>query len=93
VELFFKWIKHHLRIKSFFSTTANAVKTQVWIADSVYIIVVIIKKQIKLNTSRYTILQVLSVIIFEKIFLLQKATKNGYKNKTNRPIKKLNLFN
>lgn len=66
VELFFKWIKQHLRIKSFFGTTENAVKTQVWIAVSVYVLIAIMKKQLKLEASLYTILQVLSLMLFEK---------------------------
>jgi hypothetical protein len=72
VELFFKWIKQHLRIKKFIGTTENAVKTQVWIAVSVYVLIAIVKKRLKLETSLYTILQVLSVTVFEKapIFLL-----------------------
>jgi len=71
VELFFKWIKQHLRIKSFFGTSENAVKTQVWIAISVYVLVAIIKKRLKLKTSLYSILQILSTTIFEKIALNQ----------------------
>jgi IS4 transposase len=66
VELFFKWIKQHLRIKAFYGTSANAVKTQVWIAVSVYVLVAILKKQLSLDQSLYTILQFLSVSIFEK---------------------------
>ena len=81
VELFFKWIKQHLRIKSFFGTSENAVKSQVWIAVSVYILVAIIKKRLKITTSLYTILQVLSLTIFEKMTLLQIVTKNDCKKK------------
>jgi hypothetical protein len=66
VELFFKWIKQHLRIKSFFGTSENAVKTQVWIAVAVYVLIAIMKKKLNLNESLYTILQVLSVTLFEK---------------------------
>jgi len=66
VELFFKWIKQHLRIKSFYGTSENAVKTQIWIAISVYILVAIVKKQLHLDLSLYTILQILSVTAFEK---------------------------
>lgn len=66
IELFFKWIKHHLRIKSFFGTSENAVKTQIWIAISVYVLVAIIKKRLDIDHSLYTILQVLSVTSFEK---------------------------
>ena len=71
VELFFKWIKQHLRIKSFYGTTDNAVKTQIWIAVSIYVQVAIIKKRLNLDASLYTILQILSVTIFENIPLDQ----------------------
>lgn len=71
VELFFKWIKQHLRIKSFFGTSENAVKSQVWIAVSVYVLVAIIKKRLKLETSLYTILQILSVTLFERMPIYQ----------------------
>ena len=66
VELFFKWIKQHLRIKRFFGTSENSVKTQVWIAVAVYVLVAIIKKQLRLPHSLYTILQILSLTLFEK---------------------------
>jgi IS4 transposase len=66
VELFFKWIKQHLRIKAFYGTSENAVKTQIWIAVSTYVLVAILKKQSRLPHSLYTILQVLSVSLFEK---------------------------
>jgi hypothetical protein len=71
VELFFKWIKQHLRIKAFYGTSANAVKTQVWIAVSVYVLVAIVKKRLGLPQSLYTILQVLSVTLFEKVPISQ----------------------
>ena len=71
VELFFKWIKQHLRIKAFYGTTENAVKTQIWIAISVYVLVAIVKKRLKLDRSLYTILQILSVALFEKTPILQ----------------------
>jgi hypothetical protein len=71
VELFFKWIKQHLRIKAFYGTSENAVKTQIWIAISVYVLVAIIKKQLKLEQSLYTILQIFSVTLFEKTLLPQ----------------------
>jgi hypothetical protein len=70
VELFFKWIKQHLRIKSFFGTSANAVKTQIWIAVSVYVLVAILKKRLKIDASLYTILQILSVTLFEQTPIL-----------------------
>lgn len=71
VELFFKWIKQHLRIKVFYGTSENAVKTQIWIAISVYVLVAIIKKRLNLDSSLYTILQILSVTLFEKTPILQ----------------------
>ncbi|MBU4203956.1 MAG: transposase, partial [Acidobacteria bacterium] len=74
IELFFKWIKQHLRIKSFYGTSQNAVKTQVWIAISVYLLIAIIKKRLNLEMSLYTFLQILSVIAFEKTPLLQALT-------------------
>jgi len=67
VELFFKWIKQHLRIKRFYGTSENAVKTQIWIAVSVYVLVAIVRKRLGLEASLYTLLQVLSVTIFEKM--------------------------
>ncbi len=78
VELFFKWIKQHLRIKSFYGTTDNAVKTQIWIAVSVYVQVAIIKKRLHLDASLYTILQILSVTIFENIPLNQLLMDNEF---------------
>lgn len=78
VELFFKWIKQHLRIKSFYGTTDNAVKTQIWIAISVYVQVAIIKKRLRLDASLYTILQILSVTIFENIPLNQLFMDNEF---------------
>jgi len=74
VELFFRWIKQHLRIKAFFGTSENAVKTQVWIAISVYVLVAIVKKRLHLKQSLYTILQILSISVFEKEPLFQILT-------------------
>jgi len=71
IELFFKWIKQHLRIKSFYGTSENAVKTQIWIAVTVYLLVAIIKKRLNLEMSLYTFLQILSVTAFEKVPILQ----------------------
>ena len=71
VELFFKWIKQHLRIKAFFGTSENAVKTQIWIAVSIYVLVAIVRKRLRLEISLYQILQILSVTLFEKTPLLQ----------------------
>ncbi len=92
VELFFKWIKQHLRIKSFFGTSENAVKTQVWIAISVYVLVAIIKKRLNLEASLYTILQILSVTIFERMPLNQIVTKNDCKMEIDDMANQLNLF-
>jgi len=79
VELFFKWIKQHLRIKAFYGTSMNAVKTQIWIAVSVYVLVAIVKKQLRLDDlSLYTILQILSVTLFEKSSLLEVLTQSRY---------------
>ena len=74
VELFFKWIKQHLRIKRFYGTSENAVRTQIWIAISVYVLMAIIKKQLKLDVSLHTLLQILSVTLFEKLPLQQAVT-------------------
>ena len=74
VELFFKWIKQHLRIKAFFGTSENAVKTQIWIAVCVYVLVAIVKKRLQSN-SLYTMLQILSVSLFEKIELSQAFSR------------------
>ena len=71
VELFFKWIKQHLRIKAFFGTSENAVKTQIWIAVSVYVLVAVVRKRLELSSSPYRILQILSLTLFEKTPLLQ----------------------
>jgi hypothetical protein len=71
IEIFFKWIKQHLRIKAFYGTTDNAVKTQIWIAITVYVLVAIVKKQLHLDLSLYTILQILSVTLFEKTPILE----------------------
>ena len=92
VELFFKWIKQHLRIKSFYGTSENAVKTQIWIAISVYVIVAILKKQLRLPYSLYTILQVLSVSVFERIPLYQLFTRTNYKTENTMSCNQLNLF-
>ena len=92
VELFFKWIKQHLRIKSFFGTTENAVKTQIWIAISIYVLVAIVKKTLHLDHSLYTILQVLSVTLFEKTFILQVLANSTYTNHEECPSNQLNLF-
>jgi hypothetical protein len=92
VELFFKWIKQHLRIKSFYGTSENAVKTQIWIAISVYVLVAIMRKRLKVNLSLYTILQILSLTLFEKIPILQAFTAFEYKDIMIDNGIQLNLF-
>jgi hypothetical protein len=92
VELFFKWIKQHLRIKAFYGTSENAVKTQIWIAISVYVLVAIIRKQMKLDLSLYTILQIFSITLFEKTPILQVLTETDYKNKITSSHIQLKLF-
>jgi len=79
-QLFFKWIKMHLRIKSFYGTSENAVKTQIWIAITVYVLVAIIKKKLKIELSLYTILQIFSVSVFEKIPILQALTDRSLRD-------------
>ena len=76
VELFFKWIKQHLRIKRFFGTSENAVKSQIWIAVALYVLVAIVKKRLNLDASLYTLLQILSVTLFEKVPLQQAFPGN-----------------
>jgi len=92
VELFFKWIKQHLRIKAFFGTSENAVKTQVWIANSVYVLVAIIKKELNLDLNLYTILQILSVTLFEKVSILQILMEAGSKTDSTDYCNQLMLF-
>jgi Domain of unknown function (DUF4372)/Transposase DDE domain len=93
VELFFKWIKQHLRIKAFYGTSENAVKTQIWIAISVYVLVAIVKKRLKLSLSLYTILQILSVSLFEKNPILQALTPTDNNEKETDFRRQLILFN
>ena len=93
VELFFKWIKQNLRIKSFYGTSENAVKTQIWIAVSVYVLVAIMKKQLRLEPSLYTLLQILSVSVFERVPILQLLTETTYKSDNSDNHIQLNLFN
>lgn len=92
VELFFKWIKQHLRIKAFYGTSENAVKTQIWIAISVYVLVAIVKKRLNLNLSLYTILQILSVSLFEKSPILQALTPIDYHDHEDDFCRQLILF-
>ena len=92
VELFFKWIKQHLRIKAFYGTTENALKTQIWIAISIYVLVAIIKKRLNLEGSLYRILQILSVSVFEKTPLLQALSDLNLKDPETDSCNQLTLF-
>ena len=92
VELFFKWVKQHLRIKSFYGHSENAVKTQIWVAVSVYVLVAILKKRLHLDHSLYTILQALSVTLFDKMPLYQIFTNYNDKRVVNQFPKQLTLF-
>ena len=92
VEIFFKWIKQHLRIKSFYGTSENAVKTQIWIAISTYVLVAIMKKRLRIDLSLYTILQILSISLFEKMPILQALTADDYRSATTINHKQLKLF-
>ena len=92
VELFFKWIKQHLRIQCFFGTSENAVKTQIWIAVSVYLLVAIIKKRLHLDASLHTLLQILSVTVFEKITLAQALTPQTFNQDPGLSDNQMNLF-
>ena len=92
VELFFKWIKQHLRIKSFYGTSENAVKTQIWIAISVYVLVAIIKKRLNMKASLYTILQIFSVTIFEKVSFFQAVENPELVVSQNNHHNQLKLF-
>ncbi len=92
VELFFKWIKQHLRIKRFYGTSENAVKTQIWIAISVYVLVAIMRKRLNLNVSLYTLLQILSVTLFEKMPIQQAFTGDGDTFEDGLSSNQLNLF-
>lgn len=92
IEIFFKWIKQHLRIKAFFGTSPNAVQTQVWIAVAVYVLIAIVRKRLKVEASLYTILQVLSVTLFEQITLKQLLTDYELQLGPERGYNQLNLF-
>ena len=93
VELFFKWIKQHLRIKAFYGTSQNAVKTQVWIAVSIYVLVALVKKELRLERSLYEILQILSVALFEKTPIFEALTGENYPNGNTSRRNQLPLFN
>jgi hypothetical protein len=92
IELFFKWIKQHLRIKAFFGTTENAVKTQIWIAVSVYVLIAIVKKRLNLSASLYELLQILSLTLFERAPLVQLLTRGDPTNESVNHQNQLNLF-
>jgi hypothetical protein len=93
VELFFKWIKQHLRIRAFFGTSENAVKSQIWIAVSVYVLIAIVKKRHKLPGSLYQILQILSLTVFEKMPIHQLFTQAWIDDVESNSAKQLSLFN
>jgi len=93
IEIFFKWIKQYLRIKTFFGTTKNAVKTQIWIAISVYVLVAIVKKELEIKLSLGEILQILSIVLFEKVPITQVLTKNLLQNENCQSHNQLLLFN
>jgi len=93
IELFFKWLKQHLHIKAFFGTSDNAVKTQIWIAVSVYVLIAVIKKELRLQHSLAEILQILSIALFEQVPLQQVLTEIPMKNEDSQNYKQLSLFN
>ena len=93
VELFFKWIKQHLRIKAFYGTSENAVRAQIWIAVCVYVLVAILKKRLNLDNSLYTILQILSVGLFEKTPILKAFSQHELALETHECCNQLELFN
>jgi IS4 transposase len=92
VELFFEWIKQHLRIKSFYGYSENAVKTQIWITISIYVLVVIMKKRLGLDQSLHTILLIISIALFEKIPIYQMVNESHYRSKFTSGHIQLNLF-
>ncbi len=92
VELFFKWIKHHLQIKGFFGTSENAVKTQIWIAISTYVLVAIVKKQLHVDRRLAEILQLFTVSLFEKVDILQLLTEISSQNQSEHLCNQLTLF-
>src|SRR4030043_730806 len=92
IEIFFKWIKQYLRIKTFFGTSINAVKTQIWIAISVYILAAIVKKELKIEQSLGEILQILSIVLFDKVSITQVLTKIMSQNDFNQFHNQLSLF-
>jgi len=93
IEIFFKWIKQYLRIKTFFGTTENAVKTQIWIAISIYVLVAIVKKELQIYLSLGEILQILRIVLFEKVPIIQVLTKTISQNENFQSHNQLLLFN
>jgi len=93
IEIFFKWIKQYLRIKTFFGTSENAVKTQIWIAISIYVLVAIVKKELKIGLSLSEMLQILSIVLFEKVHITQVLTKNVSQNENTQFHNQLLLLN
>lgn len=93
VELFFKWIKQHLRIKKFFGTSENAVKTQIWCAVAIYVLIAIIRKELQVDASLYTLLQIFSVSVFEKTPLNKALFDTGDRTDPDASGNQLNLFN
>ena len=92
MQLFFKWIKQHLRIKKFYGYSENAVQTQIWIAVSVYVLVAIVKKRLLLEASVHEILQVLSITLFEQVPILQGFGDAEFQNKSHRIPNQLSLW-
>jgi len=92
IEIFFKWIKQYLRIKTFFGTSTNAVKTQIWIAISIYVLVAIVKKELKIELSLSEILQIISIVLFEKVSITQVLTKTMSQNEKLQSNNQLLLF-
>ncbi len=92
VELFFKWIKQHLRIKTFYGTSENAVKTQIWIAVSIYVLVAIVRKRLALELSLYQSLQILSTTLFEKVPIFEALEAPDFQDALVADRKQLILF-
>ena len=92
IELFFKWIKQHLRIKAFYGTSENAVKTQIWTAISVYVLIALVKKRMNFDITLYTFLQILSVSVFEQVDILKLVTNSFGTIPETYTSNQLNLF-
>jgi hypothetical protein len=91
-QLFFKWIKQHLRVKRFYGQSPNAVKSQIWIAISMYVLVAIVKKRLQLEASLYTLLQILSITLFEKMPINKALLCSRYATESGHPGNQLNLY-